>query len=171
MRLARGITRAIAAAGKYSACVYLIVTAVIIYDVTARYLFNAPTYWALELSILLAASQFIIGGLLPTAQHSHVRIDGIYHLAPPAVRRWMDVFASIVAVFYMGFAAFYCWKSAIRAISVWETTASVWNTPSPTIVKTVIALCFTLIALQTAINAVYFLRREPLPAGEADGIR
>ncbi len=168
MRLARGITRAIAAAGKYSACVYLIVTAVILYDVVARYVFNAPTYWALELSILLAASQFIIGGLQPTAENSHVRIDGLYRLAPPSVRRWMDIFSALVALFYMAFAAYYCWKSALSAIRVWETTASIWDTPSPTIVKTVIALCFTLIALQSAINVIFWLRREPQPLERAD---
>lgn len=154
--------------GDWSSFVYVIVVAIIVYDVAARYIFTAPTYWALELSIILAGSQFMLGGLQPAVHNTHVRIDGFYQLASPKLRRWMDVFTAIVAIFYLGFASFYCWKAAISAISIWETSASVWDSPSPTIIKTVIALSFTLVALQYAISLFCWLRNEPLPLANGE---
>jgi len=169
MRYARLLVRGIAALGDYSAFVYLIVTAVIVYDVAARYLFNAPTYWALELSIILAGSQFMLGGLSPAARNNHVRIDGLYLLASPRMKRRMDIASALVAVFYLAFAAVYCWRTAIKAIGNWETTASIWDSPSPTIIKTVIALAFTLVAFVYAVNTWAWLTNRPLALDEETG--
>lgn len=163
MKLARCFTAVMAWIGDLSSLVYVVVVAVIFYDVVARYLFAAPTFWALELSIMLVASQFMLGGLPASTRNTHVRIDGVYLLASAKTRRWMDIFTGVVSVYFLGFAALYCWKTAISAIAIWETTASIWNSPSPTIVKTVIALAFTLVALQYVVNLIFWIRNEPLP--------
>eukprot|EP00752_Nemacystus_decipiens_P000318 g318.t1 len=168
MRLLLALSHLIGRLSAWSAFVYLIVTAIICYDVVARYLFAAPTFWALELSIILAASQFMLGGVKPAGDNSHVRIDGVYHLASAKVRRWMDVFSALVAVFYLSFASYYCWKTAVQAITIWETSASVWDTPSPTIIKTVIALSFTMVMIQYLILLARWLVDDPPPASREE---
>lgn len=170
MRFLRSVSLWTGRIGSWSSFVYLIVTAIICYDVVARYVFSAPTFWALELSIILAASQFMLGGLKPAGSNSHVRIDGLYQLAPPRVRRWMDIFSAIVSIFYLSFASYYCWDTAINAIMIWETSASVWDTPSPTIIKTVIALSFTLVMVQYAICLIHWVLDVPLPEQDTDPV-
>lgn len=163
MRFLRSFSLWVGRIGSWSSFVYLIVTAIICYDVVARYVFTAPTYWALELSIMLAASQFMLGGLKPAGENTHVRIDGLYQLASPRNRRWMDIFSAIVSIFYLSFASYYCWHAAIHAITIWETSASIWDTPSPTIIKTIIALSFTLVMIQYLICLVHWILDIPFP--------
>ena len=49
------------------------------YEVGARYLFNAPTVWAYELSYMLYASLFMLGAGYALAKGAHVRTDFLYN--------------------------------------------------------------------------------------------
>lgn len=57
------------------AATLLAIAAIVVYEVAARYLFNAPTLWSQEISVyLLLACAFL--GFAPTMQAGeHIRID------------------------------------------------------------------------------------------------
>lgn len=49
------------------------------YEVGARYLFNAPTIWAYDLSYMLYASIFLLGAGYTLRHGAHVRTDFLYN--------------------------------------------------------------------------------------------
>jgi len=52
-----------------------ILVVAMLYEVLARYVFNAPTLWAFDISYMLNGSIFILGAAFALQQDAHVRID------------------------------------------------------------------------------------------------
>ena len=48
--------------GEWLAWLYLVAVAITAYEVVMRYIFNAPTTWAFELTVLLCAIGYLFGG-------------------------------------------------------------------------------------------------------------
>lgn len=54
-----------------------------VYEVVARHVFGAPTYWAYELGYMLAGSSYMFGIAYCLKQGAHIRVDFLYsHLRP-----------------------------------------------------------------------------------------
>ncbi len=75
----------------------LIFTFFIGYEVAARYLFNAPTRWAFDLSYMLGGSFFLLGQAYTLRYKQHVRIDIFYTRFSPRAKALIDV------IFYLLF--------------------------------------------------------------------
>ncbi len=50
----------------------------LVYEVVARYVFNAPTIWASDLSDMLYGSFFMLGSAYTLQRQMHIRTDFIY---------------------------------------------------------------------------------------------
>lgn len=50
----------------------------LVYEVVARYVFNAPTIWASDLSDMLYGSFFMLGSAYTLQRQKHIRTDFIY---------------------------------------------------------------------------------------------
>ena len=61
----------------FSWCV-LVLTASTCYEVFMRYVLNAPTVWAFDMSYMLYGALFIMSGAYALSRGSHVRGDFIY---------------------------------------------------------------------------------------------
>jgi TRAP-type C4-dicarboxylate transport system permease small subunit len=96
------IDRAQRAIGRAVSYAFLAVAAAIAWEVAARYLFGAPTIWAHELTAALTAIAFLFGGAYAMARGEHIRITSLYDRFPARLKRAADVFASLVALFYVG---------------------------------------------------------------------
>jgi TRAP-type mannitol/chloroaromatic compound transport system permease small subunit len=53
------------------------------YEVLSRYIFDAPTAWAYDMSYILYGSLFMMGGAYTLARNAHVRGDFLYRLWKP----------------------------------------------------------------------------------------
>ncbi|MBB4266478.1 TRAP transporter small permease subunit [Roseospira visakhapatnamensis] len=82
---------------------YWTVIAVVYYvfEVTARYFFNAPTNWAHEASFLIFGMMYVMAGAYGLLRHAHVRVDVIYVNLKPQTQAAIDVVTSVLFVFYM----------------------------------------------------------------------
>ncbi|GAB6905818.1 conserved membrane hypothetical protein [Desulfosarcina cetonica] len=82
-----------------SIAIYLVValTAVLGYEVVARYLFNSPTKWSFDLSYMLGGTYFLLGEAFTLKNGRQVRIDIFYNRFRPRVRAIID------SVFYLIF--------------------------------------------------------------------
>ena len=149
---------------------YLYLAAVVItaYEVVMRYLLNAPTSWAFELTILLCAICYLLSGGFVTAQRKHIAITAVYDLMPPRIRWWLDLVAMLTGILAMGLLVWAAWRPAVLAVRVMERTGSAWNSPSPAIIKPLIAIGALLIVLQLLVQLYRHLtgRPDPQPAGE-----
>ena len=90
-RILHGVDAVSAFAGKAFAWLIVVLTAIICYDVAARYLFRAPTSWAFDGAYILYGSLFMMAGAYTLSRNGHVRGDVLYGFFPPRVQAALDL--------------------------------------------------------------------------------
>lgn len=144
--------------GEAVSYLYLIAVAVTAYEVALRYLFNAPTTWAFELTILLCAIAYLLSGGYVTQGNGHIRITSISDRLPKRFAWSLELFGMLVGVFAIGTLAWAGFKPALFAIEIWERTGSAWDSPMPAILKPLIVVGAALIVVQLLVQIVRHLR-------------
>jgi len=88
------------------------------YEVVVRYVFNAPTAWALDVSFIMYGTLFMMGGAYTLSRGGHVRGDFLYRLWQPRNQAKIDLFLYII-FFFPGVTAliFAGWKYAANSWS------------------------------------------------------
>jgi len=88
------------------------------YEVVSRYMFNAPTAWALDVSFIMYGSLFMMGGAYTLSRGGHVRGDFLYRLWQPRNQAKIDLVLYIL-FFFPGVTAliFAGWKYAANSWS------------------------------------------------------
>ncbi|MEM6974254.1 MAG: TRAP transporter small permease subunit [Pseudomonadota bacterium] len=117
------IDRLNAAFGKAFAWLIVIMTLGVSYEVFSRYLFNAPTSWAFDLSYMMYGSLFMMGGAYALATNAHVRGDFLYRLWSVKTQARVEMvlffifyFPGVLALIFAG------WKYAERSIRFTEVS-------------------------------------------------
>jgi TRAP-type mannitol/chloroaromatic compound transport system permease small subunit len=117
-RVLLAIDRISAAVGKLFAWSIVLLTAATSYEVFARYLFNAPTRWAFDISYMLYGALFMGGGAYALSRNGHVRGDFLYRNFSPKKQASFDLvlyvlffFPGMIAFLYSGWG--YYWLSFI----------------------------------------------------------
>ena len=137
----------------FQATVWLmaIVVPVMLYEVIARYVFNAPTVWGMELAVLLFGPYFLLGGPYLLHLKGHVALDVARQRLSPAWQRRLDLVNFPIIVL---FCAILLYFSAPAAWSAWEyreTSFSAWNPPIwPA--KATVPLALVLMLLQAVVE-------------------
>lgn len=110
-----GIDQISVAVGKFGAWSIVILTLAMCYEVFARYLLQAPTEWAFDMSYILYGALFMLAGPYALSRNGHVRGDFLYRQWPVRRQAAVDLvlyflffFPGILALCYAGygFAAF-----------------------------------------------------------------
>ena len=69
------------------------------YEGIARYLFNAPTLWAYDLSYMLYGAIFMLGAHYTLQRGAHIRTDMLWEKFSPRVKGRIDAIAYIFFFF------------------------------------------------------------------------
>ncbi len=141
--------------GRTTAWCFAAIVLIMVYEVVARYAFNAPTTWAHETSILLASFGFVFGGAFCMAEGTHMRITLLVEKRP-RLARFSEALSLAAGAIYLGGLTYAAWRMAERAIwrfslsGAWdpERSGSTLNSPLPSYLK---ALLFIGCALFLAI--------------------
>ncbi len=144
------------------ACVGLVL--VLCYEVTMRYVFNAPTNWVMETSMMLGGTIAAMGWGYTHLHQGHVRVDVFYMHLSPRGKATVDVICSILFLFpllailiYASFSwAQFSWAMGEKMVG------SSWKPPAGPI-RTVVPLGFCLFTLQCAsqfIHDLYLLIKD-----------
>jgi TRAP-type C4-dicarboxylate transport system permease small subunit len=138
----------------YAAGILIAVSAVVLTgEVLARYLFNAPSDWALELCIfMLIAATFLAAGHTLAAK-GHVNIDIVDHLMSGTLNRWRLLLADLGAAGLCGFVAANAWRLTAVAYREDWVANSIWG-PRLWIPFAFIAGGMSLLALQYIVQIV-----------------
>ncbi|MBW8637356.1 TRAP transporter small permease [Hoeflea sp. WL0058] len=140
--------------------------AISVYEVIARYVFDSPTLWVHESTTFLIAATFLIGGPIALARDKHIRVRMIYDAVSPAVRRWLDIVNSVIAMIFFAGLGYAGWVLAWKATHTpsgdirFEGTGTAWNPPTPALLKIIILICVVLMLFQSAIHLVKAIRRD-----------
>jgi TRAP-type mannitol/chloroaromatic compound transport system permease small subunit len=157
--------------GKVFAWCIVVMTFGISYEVFVRYVLNAPTPWAFDLSYMLYGTLFMAAGAYTLSRDGHVRGDFIYRLWQPRTQAAVELvlyflffFPGVLALVFAG------WKYAARSWGYFEVSS---NSPAGIPIfqfKSVIVLAGILLFIQgiaQVFRCIICLRTgEWLPAEE-----
>jgi len=130
----------------------------ITYDVIMRYVFVAPTHWALEVNTFLLTFLCVIpaGDVLRVG--SQIRITFLYDRIRPAVKARLDILRATAGLF---FCSIMIWKGADMAWKAWlhnDRMSTSLGTPM-VIPYLFLPIGFLLLALQYLSNMTSTLRK------------
>jgi TRAP-type mannitol/chloroaromatic compound transport system permease small subunit len=119
--------------GDAAAWLFLAAIAVTLWEVAARYAFNAPTSWAHALATALCGVAFALGGAHALARDEHVRIGVFYDRFRPGGRRLVDLLGFALGAFYLAGLGLGFWDGAVEAAwrFDWNGNWSPELTPGP----------------------------------------
>lgn len=147
-QLANTITAFNRKVGEYTALLMLPMLFVAVYEVFARYLFNAPTIWGFELTIFIYGVHFILGYAYTDCFDGHVRVDVFTQRMQPRAKAMLEIIALLVIFFpFMTLMTIYAGKFAFIAASTSELASTSWAPPIWP-VKILMAAGFLLLWLQ-----------------------
>ena len=75
IKAVRVIDRFTDTTGTWIAWLNLILVVVVVWEVAARYLFNAPTVWSYDLTYMLYGAIFMLGSAYALHKGAHIRTD------------------------------------------------------------------------------------------------
>jgi TRAP-type mannitol/chloroaromatic compound transport system permease small subunit len=150
-------------AGKIARWFGLLLVLVVVYDVVARYIFNAPTYWGYEVGIALGMSLYCFGYAYTEKMHGHVRVDVFYiHLSQRGKAIVDTIGGFIFFLPTIGLVVFAAWNKMFWSWKVMEKSVEGYWYPPWYPLRTMIFLGFALLFIQGLANlyrAVYQLAK------------
>jgi TRAP-type mannitol/chloroaromatic compound transport system permease small subunit len=107
LRMARALDPIAIWSGRISAWLIVPMVLSLSYEVVARYLFNAPTLWAYDMTFMLYGSFFMLGAAFTLQRKGHIRTDSLYANWSPRRQAWVDVICYLVM--FLPFVAIFLW--------------------------------------------------------------
>ena len=135
--------------GKAFAWLIIPMVLCLVYEVFARYLFNAPTLWAYDMTYMLYGSHFMLGAAYTLAMQGHIRTDFFYRLWPVRWQGTIDSFLYII--FFFPALALWLWAGYDYAAISWVRGEVAISSPWKPIIypfKTVMPVTTVLLMLQ-----------------------
>lgn len=166
LAIVRFVERLTGGVGLVAAAVVAPLILAMVYEVFARYLFNAPTIWAYELAYMAMGTNFLLGAAFTLRDRGHIRIDVLYSHLRPRTQAAIDILGYLLLFLPLAWwLSWGLWNYAYNALLSGETSGeSAWN-PLIWPFRMVFFLGFLLLALQATaelIKAVYRLGgRDP----------
>ncbi len=140
--------------GRQTSLVYLVIVAITAYEVVMRYVFQAPTIWVHEITVLLAASAFVIGGPLVHASRGHIAISYFFERMPAHWQRVVRLFTTVATLVCLAILSYAAIDQAAVSLRDMETSGTALNLPSPPFLKTLFAVACVILTLQTLVHLV-----------------
>ncbi len=156
--------------GRITMMLIICLCCVMLYEVFVRYILNAATLWANELSLWIAGFIFLCAGLYAMQQRSHIRIFLLYDLCPRGVQRLFDTISVLLIVTFAFFLVYGGYGEAFDKFYRWETFGTAFDPPIPATLKPMVLLVIVLVAVQAVINLVSDWDAEPVLHSAADDI-
>lgn len=141
--------------GKAFAWCIVVLTFSTCYEVFVRYVLNAPTTWAFDMSVQMYGALFMMAGAYALSQDAHVRGDVVYRLMPVKVRASIDL-TLYIAFLFPGALALLYYGYGFAADS-WFYKEVSWSSPARIQIyffKSLIPVSGALLLLQGVAEAV-----------------
>ena len=148
--------------GRVTMMLIILMTSVMMYEVFLRYLFDAPTLWANELTLWLAGYVFLLSGFYAMQQRCHIRIFLLYDVTPRWVQHLFDTLSVLMICVFAFFLVFGSYKQVfIKKFYNWEMFGTAFDPPIPATVQPMILVVVVLIAIQAVVNLIADWNTEP----------
>lgn len=112
--------------GKLGAWIFIPLTILIVYEVTCRYVFNAPTIWVWDVNCQLQAAIVGLGGGYALLHKMHVSIDVLVSGLSRRRRAALDAVMDVLLVSGVGLFIWRAWVDVLRSVLIREHWTSAW---------------------------------------------
>jgi TRAP-type mannitol/chloroaromatic compound transport system permease small subunit len=149
IRIIRGIDWFTGWCGRVIAWLCFPLVAALVYEVTARYVFRAPTEWAYDVTYMLYGAIFMLGAAFTLLKKAHIRTDLFYTHWSPRTQGRVDA-AAYLFLYFPAIIFFLVagWDYAAHSWATGEhTSLSPWR-PIIYPFKTVIPVTAVLLLIQ-----------------------
>ena len=158
----RPIDRIALFVGRITMILIISMTTVMLYEVTLRYFFGAPTLWANELTLWIAGFVFLLSGFYAMQQRCHIRIFLLYDAVPRWLQHVFDIFSVTIIWIFAFFLIFGSFKQVfVTKFYKWEMFGTAFDPPIPATIQPMILIVVALIAIQALINLISDWNLEP----------
>ncbi len=138
---------------------FLMLVGLIMTEIIGRSFFNYSTMLADEYSGYLYLAAVFLGLAYTFEQEGHIRITILTAKVRPAIRRWADIVAGIMATLMLGYALYYSWGFMMESHEMGMVSEGVSETPLYlTQIPLVIGLGLFVIA--TAVFTLKMMRHD-----------
>ncbi len=157
--------------GRITMILIISMTLVMLYEVFLRYVVEAPTLWANELTLWIAGFVFMLSGIYAMQQRSHIRIFILYDVLPRWAQHICDTIWVVLLWLFAFFLVFGSYKQ-VFAIKFyrWEMFGTAFDPPIPATIQPLILITICLIALQALSNLIADWNKDPAELMEKDAI-
>lgn len=135
--------------GKAAAWLIIPMVGALVYEVVSRYVFDAPTIWAYDITYMLYAAVFMLASAYALARGEHVRADFFYNSLPV---RWQGLIdAACYLIFFFPALAVFTWLTYEYALQSWMTGETIPTSPWMPVIyplKTVMPVTGALLLIQ-----------------------
>ncbi|WP_044417286.1 TRAP transporter small permease subunit [Halarcobacter anaerophilus] len=87
--------------GKGASLLMPVLAFVVVYEVVARYIFDAPTIWAYDLSLFLFGYIAALGGAFAQQKKAHINVDILYLSVSPKVKNIFNLISYSLGIFFL----------------------------------------------------------------------
>ena len=101
----------------------VLMTAIISYQVVARYFFNASPAWSERLSLVLLAYLVFFGAAVGVHEKFHIRIDAIRNAVSDRLAKSFDIAANLAVAI----------AGLVMVIAGWQLTTTLWEFKIPSL--------------------------------------
>jgi TRAP-type mannitol/chloroaromatic compound transport system permease small subunit len=154
-RVLLGIDRLSTLVGQVGSWCIVILTVVVVYDVSMRRFFAAPTSWGYDVAYMLYGTLFMLAGAYALSRNGHVRGDFLYRNFTPQNQAKLDL-ALYLLFFFPAIVAFMVSGYHFFEISMNQNERSMFSPSGPIIwpFKGLIPLVGFLLLLQGLVEVV-----------------
>ena len=158
-RLIKGIESFSTFIGYIGGWVIAPLIASMVYEVLARHLFSAPTFWAYEIGYMLAGTCYLFGMAYCMKHKGHVRVDFLYDQIGPKPRALVDIIGYVVLLLPgLIWLTYGLYGYALEAyISKEQSGESAWN-PLIWPFRAIWVFAFIALTLQTIAEVLKSIR-------------
>lgn len=126
-----------------------------VYEVSSRYLFDAPTLWAYEIGYMATGANFLLGAAFALREGSHIRIDILYSRLAGRTKALIDVLGYLFLFLPVGiWLSYRLGDSALDTFhSNQRSGESAWN-PVIWPFRTIFFVGFAVLSLQSIVECI-----------------
>jgi TRAP-type mannitol/chloroaromatic compound transport system permease small subunit len=145
--------------GNGAAPLTLVITVIVLLEVTARYLFNQPTTWANEVNQYLLCALVMFGGGYTLSKYGHTKVDILHVWFSRKGQALVEILIGLCVLAIAGPIIWYGGLLTLEALQTGQTSVSAAELPLWPSMATVPlgALFLGLQGVSNALHAVLFL--------------
>ncbi|MEO1192461.1 MAG: TRAP transporter small permease [Pseudomonadota bacterium] len=139
--------------GRLAVLLFWVIGVIVVWEVAARYLFNAPTIWTEETARLVMVWGVYAAAALVLQERRLIAIDAVVRWLPPGLQRVQEIFVLLVILGFSTVAVIWGIGIVQESLAVGRASATMLRLPQ-WVFELPVPIGFTLLGLQALARVI-----------------